>query len=311
MRRLLVIALFCLLVIGCVFAFVIYSYNKDFDDEQARHLQEIERIRQEQARLDALFSEEQQAKQQQLVAAEQEQAVRLAQDLDADGLTYAEELALGTSDEKADSDGDGINDNEDRHPAGGGETQTITVHWRHNNQPFTTQFGIAEDKYWYYKDQNRTTAADSKFATPHDPVIQTIAHDIADASVSTGDSCRLCLAIDFVESMTYQYDIDYNANPEYPKYAIETIIDERGDCEDTSFLMASILEALDVDTVLLLYTGHMAVGFAADSCPGDGYLYEGQVYCFLETTNDPVNLGNYFTVGSSFANEKPFVLEVE
>jgi hypothetical protein len=310
MRRLFFVALFCLLVAGCVVAFAIYSYNKDFDDEQARHRQEIERIKQEQGRLDALFVAEQAKKQQQLAAVEKDEALRLTQDLDGDGLTYAEELALGTSDERADSDGDGIRDKEDHHPAGGGETNTITVHWRHNNQPFTTQFGIAEDKYWYYKDQNRTTAADSKFATPHDPVIQTIAQDIADASVSTGDSCRLCLAIDFVESMTYQYDIDYNANPEYPKYAIETIIDERGDCEDTSFLMASILEALDVDTVLLLYTGHMAVGFASDSCPGDGYVYKEKVYCFLETTNDPVNLGDYFTVASRFKNEKPYVLEV-
>lgn len=310
MKKIFFILVFCLVISGCVFAFVIYNYNKNFDDEQIRHQQEIERIKQEQGRLDTQFSQQQQMKQQQLLDAEHLQALRLKQDLDADGLTYEQELKLGTSDEKADTDGDGIKDNEDHHPAGGGEIYKITVHWKHNNQPFTTQFGIAEDKYWYYKDQKRTTSADSKFATPHDPVIQTIAKDITDASVSSGDSCKLCLAIDFVESMTYQYDIDYNSNPEYPKYAIETIVDERGDCEDTSFLMASILEALDVDTVLLLYTDHMAVGFAADTCPGDGYTYKGRTYCFLETTYDPVYLGKYFTVWGKYVNEKPFVLEV-
>lgn len=218
-------------------------------------------------------------------------------------------MKLGTSDDKADSDGDGIRDNEDKHPAGGGETYKITVHWRHNNQPFTTQFGIPEDKYLYYKTQKRTTSADGKFATSHDPVIQTIAKDIADASVSAGDSCKYCLAIDFVESMTYQYDIDYNSNIDYPKYAIETIVDERGDCEDTSFLMASILEALDLDTILLLYSDHMAVGFASNNCPGTFYNYQGRKYCFLETTNDPVSLGNYFTVWGKYMNEKPFVIE--
>jgi hypothetical protein len=230
--------------------------------------------------------------------------------MDGDGLTFEKELQMGTSDEKADTDGDGIRDNEDKHPAGGGETYKVTVHWTHNNKPFTTQFGIAEDKYWYYKDQKRTTSADSKFATPHDPVIQTIAKDIADASVSVGDPCKYCLAIDFVESMTYQYDIDYNSNIEYPKYAIETIVDERGDCEDTSFLMASILEALDVDTVLLLYSDHMAVGFASISCPGNYYNYHGRNYCFLETTSVPDNPQGIFYLWGKYVNEKPSVIEV-
>jgi len=88
---------------------------------------------------------------------------------------------------------------------------------------------MAEDKYWYYKNRKITTSADSKFATSHDPVIQNIAKDIADASVSGGYLCKYCLAIDFVESMTYQYDIDYNSNIDYTKNAIETIVDERGD----------------------------------------------------------------------------------
>ena len=310
MRKTIFILVFCVLVIGCVFAFVIYNYNKNFDNEQIQHQKEIERIKLEQNRLDTQFSLQQQTRQQQLIKTENEQASRLKQDMDGDGLTYEQELEIGTSDEKADTDGDGIRDSEDKHPAGGGETYKITVHWTHNNQPFTTQFGISEDKYWYYKSQKRTTSNDNKFATPHDPVIQTIAKDIADASVSAGDPCKYCLAIDFVESMIYQKDIDYNSNIEYPKYAIETIVDERGDCEDTSFLMASILEALDVETVLLLFSDHMAVGFASDNCPGNYYNYEGRKYCFLETTSVPDNLLGDFTLWGKYVNERPSVIEV-
>jgi type II secretory pathway pseudopilin PulG len=297
-------------VVGILFALIIYNYNKDVESEQIRHQQEIDRIKQEQSRLDTQFEQEQQNKQQQQIIAENDRALRLKQDMDGDGLTLEQELKFGTSDDNPDSDGDGINDSNDRHPAGGGETYKITVHWTHNNQPFTTQFGIAEDKYWFYKDQKRTTAADSKFATPHDPVIQTIAKDIADTSISAGDPCKYCLAIDFVESMIYQKDIDYNSNNEYPKYAIETIVDERGDCEDTSFLMASILEALDVDTILLLYSDHMAVGFASSQCPGDSYTYQGKIYCFLETTGVSDNPAGDFKVWGKYVNEKPSVIEV-
>jgi type II secretory pathway pseudopilin PulG len=310
MKKIVTILIFGLLIIGVVFTLIIYNYNKNFDAEQTQHQQNIDRIKQEQSRLDTQFLQQQQARQQQQIIAQNEQTAQLSQDKDGDGLSYEQELKLGTSDEKKDSDGDGINDNEDRHPAGGGDTYKFTVHWTHNNQPFTTQFGIAEDKYWFYKSQKRTTANDNKFATPHDPVIQTIAKDIADTSISSGEPCRYCLAIDFVESMIYQKDIEYNSNAEYPKYAIETIVDERGDCEDTAYLMASILEALDVDTVLLRYSDHMAVGFASDNCPGNYYTFQGKKYCFLETTNKPDDPRGDFLVWGKYVNERPFVIDV-
>jgi len=310
MKKIHYLLLCVFVVIGIFFAFIIYNYNKSFNDEQVQHQQEIDRIKREQSRLNTQFQQQQQQKVQQQIDAENERASQMKQDKDGDGLTNEQEAKLGTSDTNPDSDGDGIRDKEDRHPAGGGNTYKITVHWSHNRQPFTTQFGIAEDKYWYYKNQPRTTSRDSKFATPRDPVIVTIARDITDASISAGDPCKLCLAIDFVESMLYQKDIDYNFNQEYPKYAIETIVDERGDCEDTSFLMASILNALDVNTILLLYSDHMAVGFASNTCPGDYYTYKGRTYCFLETTNNPDNPWGDFKLWGKYINQKPHVMEV-
>ncbi len=62
------------------------------------------------------------------------------------------------------------------------------------------------------------------------------------------------------------------------------MIDQNGDCEDTSFLMASILEALNIDTVLLIYDDHMAVGVWCDGCIGSYYEHNGRKYFFLETT---------------------------
>jgi type II secretory pathway pseudopilin PulG len=312
MKKIHYFLVFVLVVVGVLFAFIIYNYNKNVEAEQIQHQQEIDRIKQEQSRLNTQFEQQQQNQRQQQINVENEKAMQLKLDKDGDGLTYEQELKLGTSDTNPDSDGDGIRDNEDRHPAGGGETYTITVHWSHNRQPFTTQFGISEDKYWYYKDRPRNDYryTDARFVTYKDPVIQTIAKDITDTSISTGDTCKLCVAIDFVESMIYQYDIDYISRPDYPKYPIETIKDGRGDCEDTSFLMASILKALNLDVILLRYSDHMAMGFASGTCPGDYYSYKGKTYCFLETTGVSDNPAGDFKVWGKYVNEKPSVIEV-
>jgi type II secretory pathway pseudopilin PulG len=312
MKKIYYFVAFVFVIVGILFAVIIYNYNKDVELEQTQHQQEINRIKEEQSRLNAQFEQEQQNKQQQHIIAENDRALQLKQDMDGDGLTLEQELKLGTSDDNPDSDGDGIKDSNDRHPAGGGETYTITVHWLHNKQPYTTQFGIAEDWYWFYKNKLRDDYryTDARFVTYKDPVIQTIAKDITDTSISSGDQCKFCIAIDFVESMIYQKDIEYISRPDYPKYPIETIKDEKGDCEDTSFLMASILKALNVDMVLLRYSDHMAVGFASSTCPGDSYIYQGKTFCFLETTGVSDNPAGDFTVWGKYVNEKPSVIEV-
>jgi len=210
-------------------------------------------------------------------------------DQDGDGLTYSQELRQNTDPYNPDSDADGIKDGEDPHPAGGGEVFKKTVHWQHNGHDYTTQFGIPEDQYLYYKQQQRGYCCNGwdQFATPNDITIKNIAKDITDVSISTGESNKFNIAIDFVQSMVYEYDVDYNGRNEYPKYAIETIIDEKGDCEDTSFLMASILEALGIDTVLFDLPGHMAVGVYCTSCSGTYYTHNERRYYFLETTGAP------------------------
>ncbi len=291
-----------------IFAFVIYNYNKSLSEEQLAHQQEIAEMKDEQEKLTEEFEEGQQEK---VEALGQEYTTTMQRDQDGDGLTYEQELALGTSDDDVDSDGDRIWDNKDRHPAGGGITYTKTVYWIHKGLQYTTQFGIHEDKYWFYKDQKRGYCCKGwdKFATPDDPTIQTIAQDVVDVSISTGDTCKSCIAIDFVESMIYEYDIDYIGDYEYPKYAIETIIDEKGDCEDTSFLMASILEAIGIDTILLVYSDHMAVGVWCDGCTGSYYDYKGRKYFFLETTGyaDNWEIGR---IWGKYAEESPLIIEV-
>jgi hypothetical protein len=271
-----------MVILVCLISYFVY-YNITEDNlkanEKARLINTIEK----QAEIDESFNNERLSKNADMI---QQQIDTQKTDNDGDGLIYSEELLLGTDDNNPDSDGDGIQDNEDAHPAGGGNIYKYSIKWQHNKLQYTTQFGIQEDWYHYYKNKPRKdyNYQDSRFATPNDITIKNIANDIVDISITTGETCKHCIAIDFVESMTYQYDIEYNNNRDYPKYAIETIIDERGDCEDTSFLMASILEALNIDTVLFLLPTHMAIGVYCTWCSGEHIIYNGRKYYFLETT---------------------------
>lgn len=254
-------------------------------NEESAYQESLRKLKTEQGQKNQEFYEQQGQKNQQISQVEESKKY---QDQDGDGLTYSEEVRLGTDDNNIDSDGDGVNDNEDIHPAGGGQTFKYTIYWAHGGNQYTTQFGIPEDKYLYYKNQERGYCCNGwdKFATPYDLTIRNIVEDIADVANLKGENYAY-VAIDFVESMVYQYDVEYNNNQEYPKYAIETIVDQRGDCEDTSFLMASILEALGIDTVLFDLPGHMAVGVYCSSCSGTYYTYKGRNYYFLETTGAP------------------------
>jgi len=305
-KHIIVISIFGLILI--IFGFIVIIDNINYKREIEEYNLKLQETKNKQAQLDEEFEKSQSQKEREII---QDQTELMNKDEDGDGLTYSQELQLGTSDNDYDSDKDGILDQFDKHPAGGGDIIIKTVTWTHNNLKYSTQFGIEEDKYWYYKDQERGYCCEGweLFATPSDPTIQTIAADITDVSLSTGDTCKACIAIDFVQSMLYEYDIDYNGRNEYPKYAIETIIDEKGDCEDTSFLMASILEALDYDVILLDYPGHMAIAIWCSSCTGSYYNYNDKKYFYLETTGE----ADRWEIGwmpEKYMSENPKIIDI-
>lgn len=308
MKKLHLLFTIIMFIVLCGFGYYVYTFNQDFQNEMLEHQQYVQSVKEKQQNINKQFLKEQQEKER--IIQQKEISTKL-KDEDGDGLTNVQEVALGTNDNEKDTDGDGIDDNIDRHPAGGGEIYKITVPWSHQGYNYTTQFGIPEDKYWYYKEYSRTgyNYQDGRFATPYEQTIQIIAKDITDVSKSTGDTCKQCIAIDFVLSMIYQYDIDYISKPDYPKFAIETIIDTKGDCEDTSFLMASILMALNYDVVLLLYSDHMAVGVWCNSCSGTFFNHNGRKYFFLETTGyeDNWEIGK---IWGKYEKESPRIIDI-
>jgi hypothetical protein len=96
------------------------------------------------------------------------------------------------------------------------------------------------------------------------------------------------------QCVKYSYDQDTTPLVEWPRYPIETLMEETGDCEDTAILTAAILARLGFQAVLLEYPGHIAIGIAgAEGLPGT-YIIDPKsrrYYFFAETTADGWHIG--------------------
>ena len=140
------------------------------------------------------------------------------------------------------------------------------------------------------------------FSTPYEPAIGELALELQSMAQENGytsnnDVARFIQA--FVGDIPYLYDLDSSQEQtEYPKYPIEMLWEEGGDCEDASALYISLVEHLGYDAALMLgdvksnadeeWGGHAWVVIAMENYSGDGYMGEGDksnvMYYFVETT---------------------------
>jgi hypothetical protein len=81
---------------------------------------------------------------------------------------------------------------------------------------------------------------------------------------------------------------------DYPRYPVETLVEQAGDSQDTSILVAALLYRLEYDVVLFNYEEleHMAVGVYMPGTGGQSWEHKGKKYYYLETTGDTWLLGN-------------------
>lgn len=70
------------------------------------------------------------------------------------------------------------------------------------------------------------------------------------------------LVLKFAQGVTYTTDNVSTSSDEYPRYPLETLFEQAGDCEDTSLLAAAVLTEMGYDTAFLLFEkfDHMGLG---------------------------------------------------
>ena len=110
---------------------------------------------------------------------------------------------------------------------------------------------------------------------------------------------RVDFVLSFVQSLPYTLDDVTTGYDEFRRYAIETLIEGGGDCEDTTILAAAILSGLGESTALLFTPAHIALGVSGDF-KGTAFAYNGTNYYYCETTGTGWTVG---TVPAAYARK--------
>ena len=101
---------------------------------------------------------------------------------------------------------------------------------------------------------------------------------------------RIDFVLSFVQSLPYTHDDVTTGYDEFRRYAVETLIEGGGDCEDTTILVAAILRGLGEKTALIFTPGHIALGVSGNFT-GASVTYGDTTYYYCETTGTGWGVG--------------------
>ncbi|RLF59205.1 MAG: hypothetical protein DRN37_04100 [Thermoplasmata archaeon] len=189
-----------------------------------------------------------------------------------------------------------------------------TYSWTFGFKSFSLSVNIPRESYAYYSHLKVDRSPESSseialFVTPDDEVVMEVADTLHSLAQEHGyDYDKTAdFVLRFVQSLEYTYDNYTTPANEYWRFSVETLVDETGDCEDTSILYASLMEALGYDAVLVLLPGHAAVGIAGTDHAGYYYTYNGVNYYYCETTGSGWNMGE---IPDEYKEESATIVQV-
>jgi len=164
--------------------------------------------------------------------------------------------------------------------------------WDYGGKRWTYKLQVPREVYDYFTSLKRLPTSDySVYVTDpaDDPYISAIAARFQEVAAREGYSPKQTVefVVAFVQSLRYVTDDVSKGFDQYARYPLETLVEQEGDCEDTSILLAAILREMGFGVVLILLPGdpgHMAVGVKGENLPGVYYEFEGARYYYVETT---------------------------
>jgi hypothetical protein len=174
---------------------------------------------------------------------------------------------------------------------------TRSYAWEYGGKEWTWELQIPKSLYHYYTEMPRLATNNYSVYVTH-PLDDEYIDRLVEAIIEAADRNEysqyetIVLAAAFVQNLPYNSDLETTHYDEYPRYPVETLVDNGGDCEDTSILLASILDSMGYGVVLVNPSYHLAVGvLCKEGTPGRYYPYNGGSYYYLETTDPAWSIG--------------------
>jgi hypothetical protein len=175
---------------------------------------------------------------------------------------------------------------------------TRSYNWNFKGTSYSWKVTIPKNLYDYYRNQPhdrsiQTTYKEYAISAKDKPYLDSMITKFRETGKNKGysESETIMNVIAFVQALPYFKDDVSTTYDDYPRYPIETLVDNGGDCEDTAILTAALLKEMGYGVVLVNPPRHMAVGVKCSSCSGTSYTYNGDKYYYLETTGKDFGIG--------------------
>lgn len=183
------------------------------------------------------------------------------------------------------------------------QTQTQYVNrefsWNYGGKTWTWNLSIPTQLYDAYvsvPDSVRTQIPLSSFGyftTTEDSYMQELAAKINATATQEGYSAyqEVNFALAFVQSIPYATDFNSTGYQDYPRFPVETLVDDVGDCKSHSVLFATLTLTLGFEAVYINPPDHLAVGVLGNNLQGTYWTYDNQTYYYCETTGEGFTIG--------------------
>ncbi len=191
--------------------------------------------------------------------------------------------------------------------------------WDYSGQHWTWNLSIPQALYDAYQDvsvQRRTRDGPAGYGfltTTEDYYVKVLAQTLDKITTEQGYDAydKVSFVLAFVQSLPYTSDSVTTGKDEYPRFPIETLVDDGGDCEDTSVLFATLTLIMGYGTVYINPPDHYAVGVLGQNLRGTYWTYpadSNDTYYYCETTGDGFKIGQLPT---EFQGQDAYIYSID
>jgi F0F1-type ATP synthase membrane subunit b/b' len=175
---------------------------------------------------------------------------------------------------------------------------SLTQYYRvsYQNRNYSWDLPVTLNSYFDFKAKIRRPKNLPAMVMENDPALDTLVSYIKDSSLEKNlkKSETVNLVARLIQSFPRTNQDVRTPYDDYPRYPVETLVEQAADSQDAAILAAALLYRLEYEVVFFYWAEpeHVAVGVYLPSTGGYNWEYGGKSYYVLETTGTAWQLGD-------------------